>query len=102
MTEEYERPSREELIALCEAGHVKQKDWRNRDSFGAQVKLATARALLMAGCAYEFWEEQKHGCHWITIHAKGFNWFEMSEMTRETAYIPTRERLADAEGSDWY
>lgn len=105
--------SRDELIQLCADGIVPQKDWRNRDSSGAQIQLGQARALLASGCEfYVLHGTSRHSLRtdeetiWVSIQWFGFDHFEYgreSGMTEDdTFYIPTRARLDAAAGKDWY
>ena len=102
-------PDRATLIDLCTRGVVPVEHWSNRDSANAQRKLGEARALLSAGCDFEFTNspEQTTNTIWIRIEFPGFNAFEYDpankdEWEDELFYIPTPERLDIADGKDWY
>lgn len=101
--------SREELIELCDRGVVPVANWTNRDSADAQRQLGEARALLAAGCDFEFVSNpaQTDETIWIEIEYPGFNAFEEGRHDREhwstdLAYIPTAARLDRRDGKDWY
>lgn len=96
--------TREELIDLCTRGVVAQEHWHDRDSAGAQRQLAEARTLLLSGCAFKLADdpESDKNTLWIKITFEGFDYFEIGELTEESFYIPTDERLNKAKGEDWY
>lgn len=105
--------SRDELVALCEAGIVPEEKWSNRDSYSSQTKLGMAWALLKAGCDFKVlyadpespsWSlGTDEDTIWIEIYSKGFHYFEWGEGKEEdTFYIPTRKRLKSRKGRDWY
>jgi hypothetical protein len=96
-------PTREELIALIDQATVPQSEWHDRDSAGAQRQLGEGRALLLAGCDFTFDDPAiEHGCWWITVTYRGFDYFEIGEWSTDNVYIPTAERLAERAGKDWY
>ncbi|MBB3752515.1 hypothetical protein FHT44_005027 [Mycolicibacterium sp. BK634] len=103
-----EEISRETLIELCRDGVVPQKNWYNRDSARAQRQLGEALALLSAGCHYEILHDPdglntNDQTIWIMIECEGFAYHDWGgDLDRETYYIPTRERLNDNAGGDWY
>lgn len=116
--------SRQDLIQLCVDGVVQEKDWTDRDSAKSQIQLGEACALLMAGCDFRVLTGEVKSSPtshlvsdadtwWIEIFYEGFGYYETfsSEDTEEerlsyrqskTAYIPTRQRLNDRVGKDWY
>lgn len=111
--------SREELIAICEKAFVPQKDWEDRDSSSAQIKLGGCYALLKAGCEFEIKTEENTSdgsrcvtdseTIWIQFYVHDFLWFELCEDDNKGSatgdyhfYLPTVKRLLEAEGSDWY
>jgi hypothetical protein len=98
--------SREDLLSLCSGGIVPESSWRNRDSAGSQQQLGEAWALLSAGCRFDVLQsgllKTDEKTVWIEIEFKGFGYFEQGEISAETYYIPTRERLIAAKGEDWY
>jgi hypothetical protein len=101
--------SREDLIDLCRDGIVPQSKWLNRDSAGAQRQLGEAWALLSAGCNYRVLREGRGGLDtndrtiWLQIESEGFAYRDYDgPLDSETYYIPTRKRLNDNLGSDWY
>lgn len=101
--------TREELIQLCTDGVVPVDQWANRDTAGAQEQLGSALALLRAGCEYQTAGDPADtaNTHWIRISYPGFSAFEYGRddrinWTSDLYYIPTRTRLDNANGSDWY
>jgi hypothetical protein len=104
-----EELTREELISICEAAIVPQAQWHDRDSQKSQAKLGEAWALLKADC--EFWIDEEMMADstgrqtiWIRIRSKGFNYFELGDDNYNVGlyYLPTRARLEQAKGKDWY
>jgi len=99
-------PTRQELITLCNRGVVPQTHWHNRDSAGAQIQLATARTLLLAGCEFRLDDTEPtisdKNTWWIEVTYKGFNYFEEGELSTKLFYVPTDVRLIQTAGKDWY
>ncbi len=101
-------PTREHLVDLCTRGVVQHDRWADRDSANAQRQLGEARALLAAGCRFQVIRvgnlASDAGTWWVCIEFRGFQAFEygIDHMEDETFYIPTAERLANADGGDWY
>lgn len=111
--------NREELLALIRDAFVPQEQWSDRDSERAQRQLGEAFALLTAGCEYTIGRQENvkgdPRTLWVHIWSRGFDWFEGTgdpdwdagsqrdrQLNEHTFYVPTRTRLADAAGSDWY
>lgn len=106
--------TRQDLIDLCELGCTPQDQWGDRDSASAVRQLGGAWALLRAGCPFKVMTERNtHAtdvCEtdertiWIEIAFTGFQSFEYGKREGETDtfYIPTQQRLDDANGEDWY
>lgn len=96
-------PDRDALLELCERAFVPQSDWANRDSSSAQRQLGEAYALIKAGCDVTVYD-LKHDSWWVAIAFEGFDAFEYGRehTTTESFYIPTRGRLDQAAGKDWY
>lgn len=104
--------TREELIALCDDGVVPVDKWSNRDSASAQKQLGEARALLAAGCDFDVIDDRGRlksddRTLWVEIIYPGFQAFEWGHSERahwddDTYYLPTRQRLDDNAGRDWY
>ncbi|OBG32389.1 hypothetical protein [Mycolicibacter heraklionensis] len=100
--------SRDDLIAICRDAVVPQGRWRDRDSSAAQRQLGQAWVLLSAGCEYRVMHAGRLATNdrtiWIEITWRGFLDFEYgTEATEsETFYLPTRARLEQAAGGDWY
>lgn len=98
-------PTREELIDLCERGVVPHDRWYNRDSSAAQRQLGEALALLRAGCDFRVPADPAPTSQtwWVRIAFDGFAHFDYGGgQDDELFYIPTAERLAAREGTDWY
>lgn len=100
--------SRDVLVQLCKDGLVPQALWSNRDSSSAQIKLATAGALLQSGCDYTILREPG-GLNtdaqtiWLRIEWEGFGYFDYDGgLDSDTFYLPTRARLNEVAGKDWY
>jgi hypothetical protein len=100
------RPTRDDLIALCERGIVPESKWTDRDSAGAQMQLGKAWALLRAGCDFRLASspEQTEDTHWVEITYEGFDYVEMGagHETTDLFYLPTASRLERKAGHDWY
>jgi len=111
--------TREKLIEICESAFVQQTNWRNRDSASAQIQLGQAFALLKAGCDFDIkYTKEKTGCHtneetiWIQFYVHDFSYFEYqmnedpeyrgSDSNDYHFYLPTRQRLDEVKGADWY
>ena len=98
-------PSRAHLVELCVKGVVPVTDWRNRDTAAAQRQLAEAWALLLAGCDYALADSPSSDerTWWINITFPGFARFDYDGgHDVELFYIPTKRRLEQAAGGDWY
>lgn len=97
--------TREGLIKLCDDGVVFEANWSNRDSSSAQMQLAQCRALLAAQCEF-FAHLDERGRTWdVVIEYRGFNYFEYGTdvgLDDKRFYVPTRQRLDDNKGEDWY
>lgn len=100
--------TREELLSICEDAFVPQKKWSNRDSAEAQKQLGWCYAWLKAGCEFEILTKDTLGTDestiWVEITAQGFMYFESGEgcEDKESFYLPTRQRLEERKGGDWY
>lgn len=94
---------RDELLSICEAAFVPQEHWSNRDSASAQRQLGEAYALLKAGCEYWIGRDTDARTIWVTIEYEGFAHKDYDGgLDTDHFYLPTRQRLADANGTDWY
>lgn len=108
MTTSTEEFTRETLIELCQDGLVPQTKWYNRDSASAQRQLGEALALLSAGCNYRVLRERggldtNDQTIWLEIESEGFAYHDYDgPLDRDNYYIPTRNRLDENAGSDWY
>lgn len=103
--------TREELVSICERAIVPVDRWRNRDSAGAQEGVGRAWALLKAGAEFSVITTGTLATTdetiWIEVEWPGFMAFEYGRSDRsnlddDTFYLPTPERLAEADGKDWY
>lgn len=101
-----EPPTRDELIQICADAIVPQEHWRDRDSARAHMQLGEALALLTAGCDFDVVPDGK--TFQVHIQFRGFDWFEGGfgeedrYLSNERYYIPTRARLDEVDGKDWY
>lgn len=125
-----QKPSREELIELCRDAVVPFLKWNNRDSYLSQVNLTSIYAGLKAGLKYSI--KIEGGTIWITFkkptkkqradlsnhnlnidslddYRQHFG--DESEMFDGNgidwdsylgSYMPTRKRLDECQGEDWY
>lgn len=95
--------TREELVAICEAAFVPQEHWSDRDSSAAQRQLGEAYALLKAGCELQIDPDTNARTIWVSITFEGFAHKDYNgDLETRTFYLPTRSRLANAKGIDWY
>lgn len=98
--------TREELIAICEAAIVPMEHWSNRDSSSAQEQVGQAWALLRAGAPFTLRTHDPatdERTIWVDIERKGFCYFEVDgPLEMDLFYLPTRARLEDRSGRDWY
>ena len=96
--------TREVLLQLCNDAIVQESSWSDPDTTNSQLGVGACWALLKAGCEYKTNLDD----YYIHIHfkAKDSIWFERSEPVyndnKYKFYLPTRERLNEAEGKDWY
>lgn len=106
-----ESPTREELVALCEEAVAPVASWHDRDSASATEQLGKAWALLKAGCDFNLTRGaycvSDESTWWVDIWWPGFSAFEYGRddhdaWEHETFYIPTRKRVDEAAGRDWY
>ena len=98
---------RNELISCCQDAVVPEANWRNRDSASAQRQVGEALALLRSGCPFALSDSPSTDDEtwWVDITFRGFQTFELGEdeVTEvDLFYIPTRQRLDEAAGRDWY
>jgi hypothetical protein len=100
------RPSREELITLCEKAVVSVEKWENRDTPAAQEQIGICWAYLKAGCEFEVIESDAF-YHQISIFHPTFHTIESQqpmepmELEETSFYVPTQQRIESSEG-DWY
>jgi len=122
--------SREELIAICGDSVVPAEKWSDRDSYSAQVNVEKVYQLLKAGCEFiatvdvygdfidvsfnNITHEQERAsmCVCLDIDSledyKGEGEMFYAERCIDFdkkyigGYIPTRKRLEEFDGRDWY
>lgn len=102
----------EELIRICEDAIVQREQWRDRDTPETQHQVGVCWALLRAGCSYrvraapECWGDScvtDDETIWLEITAPNFGTFDWGGSPEtETFYLPTRSRLEERRGQDWY
>ena len=99
--------TREDLIKYCDKCVVPYKEWSNRDSFAAQQGVGTIRQLLLDGCEFKIFTSEntkendlKSDDHtiWIGI----FHYEFEDEGDWQTYYLPSKNRLKESKGKDWY
>jgi hypothetical protein len=103
--------TREQLIDICEKAIVPEEKWGNRDSALAHQKIGMAWAYLKAGVPFKVTRQgdspycvtDSHTI-WLEFSVKDFGCWDYREGERgiETAYLPTKKRLAERKGEDWY
>jgi len=99
---------RQDLIKLCQDAVVPIKKWGDRDCSDAHRQLGEAWALLKAGCPFKILTDKDlktdRNTIWVEISFTDFSGFEanIDHNASETFYIPTRERLNNNKGKDWY
>lgn len=94
---------RDELISICEAAFVPQEHWSNRDTASAQRQLGEAYALLKAGCEFWIGPASNDQTLWVNIAFEGFAHKDYDGgLDTDHFYLPTRKRLEEANGTDWY
>lgn len=102
---------RQDLLKLCEDAVVPIKKWGDRDCSEAHMQLGQAWALLKAGCPFEIMQEKDsngldtdENTIWVEIKFTDFSGAEngVDLNASETFYIPTRKRLNENKGKDWY
>jgi hypothetical protein len=103
--------SREALIGLCRDGLVPQEKWSDRDTARAQQQLGALLALLSAGCDFTARPGHRGMMLDVRVEYRGFSWFEGGfdydedrdmYLEHDDFYVPTRARLTDVDGGDWY
>ena len=99
--------TRKELIEICELAIVQESAWCNRDSCSAQLNIGQAWAFLKAGVPYKILRKGNLQTNdyiiWLEFKPMDFGSFENgSRLGNEIAYLPTKQRMASANGGDWY
>lgn len=100
--------SREDLLNICQRASVPHQKWYDRDSADAQRQVGECLMLLRAGCKFTIMKDKKDSlCTnertiWVKVFFPGFATFEGGNMCNDTFYLPTRKRLEEANGGDWY
>ena len=122
--------NRDDLICICRDSVVNHRDWHDRDSNSAQIQLNDIYNALTAGIEYTYKTDNR--TIWITFEkatyddlSKGsyldissiddyrldcdpnyenemFEGHGLDLTDGDFGYIPTRERLDEANGYDWY
>ncbi len=70
------------------------------------MQLGECLALLSAGCDFDVRPDGK--TYKVYIEFRGFDWFEGGfdhedrYLSDESYYVPTRARLDEVDGGDWY
>lgn len=98
---------RKELIEICEKAIVPMDEWSDRDSYSAQVQLAEAWMLLLAGAPFEILTTSSlktdNRTIWVNFSGiKGFDYFEQGDKYEALCYLPTPARLEETGYGDWY
>lgn len=105
--------TREELVAICEAAIVPKERWSDRDTPHSIERVGVCWAFLKAGCDFRIRtkpQSPSDGCVtdtdtiWLDVTHPDFISIECGEGDGETEtfYLPTRQRLAERAGRDWY
>lgn len=123
--------TREELIEICEASIVPYTEWNNRDSYVSQLNVNQCYGLLMANAEYEVKfdyknilvnfinltpdiinESNNYNLNYDDVYlykeenpdSEMFEYYDYVDIdqTEKSCYLPTRKRLEETEGSDWY
>jgi hypothetical protein len=99
--------TRKELIEICELAIVKESQWHNRDSCSAHENVGRAWAFLKAGVPYKILRkgniQTSDYTIWLEFKPMDFGSFENgTRLGSETAYLPTKQRIASANCGDWY
>ena len=101
--------TREELIAICEDAIVPVDKWGNRDSPASHEKLGQCLVFLKAGCEFSVTYGEPGNCVtddrtiWLYVFYPSFGTFDHGGPGEELhVYLPTRKRLDDRKGRDWY
>lgn len=122
-------PTKEQLIELCEKSVVRCSNWHDRDSYSAQVNVQNIYRGLMLNLDYTLTIDDDYqsitvnfiNCNKTQPDADKYNldidslddYFELrgsdsemfyrsSEFDSWGGFLPTAERLQEADGSDWY
>jgi len=124
--------SREDLIEICEDAVVSCSEWHDRDSYGAQYQLNEIHGLLKFGAKYtystqddtiwvtfknlnnvnpldipmyldiddrdDFFNTEDNADHEMLDASGAWHIDENSAY----GFLPTKERLLEVDGSDWY
>ena len=107
MTTDY---TREELISICEAAIVPISKWLNREAPYSQEQLGLCATMLKCGAEFFISHAGRTATNdktiWVAVHWPSFNDMEQGHKewnsVSDTFYLPTRQRLANANGGDWY
>lgn len=102
--------NKEQLIEICEKAIVPHKEWINRDTSDAQAQIAVAAAYLKCGCDFRVLTDENNSgglatdkeTIWLEITFSGFGTFEGGDKEKQTYFLPTPERIKNADMRDWY
>ena len=100
--------TRDELIAICERAVVQHERWSDRDTARAQEGVGKAWAFLRAGCDFHVITEgdlcvTDDRTIWVEITHDIFGVIDWGgPQETERFYLPTRARLDETDGGDWY
>lgn len=98
---------RRDLIQLCYKSIVPIKKWHNRDSPSAQAGVGKVLVLLTAGARFKI-RTTPQKTNDMCVSNKHTLWIDIEHYEFEepkkfhTYYLPTLERLKEANGEDWY
>ncbi len=102
---------RDELLSLCRDAFLPQEKWSDRDTARCQQQLGELYALILAGCEYSTRTGHMGRMLDVRVAFRGFGWFEGGYdpdddrdlyLDHDDFYLPTRQRLAEVAGGDWY
>ena len=123
--------TREELIDICESSIVSYTEWNNRDSYVSQLNVNECYGLLMANAEYELkidsdtiWvnfinltpdiirQSHNYNLNYDDVYlykeenpdSEMFEYYGSVDIddTKTNCYLPTRKRLEETLGYDWY
>ena len=131
-TQNKEKYSTEDLITICERAVVPFTEWGNRDSYSAQVQLSDIYSFLKSGCDYTIGDNTDERTIWISFEniteqqedeawrhnlnidslddyrkefgydGEMFDGYGLRNSNSKLGYLPTKKRLQESNGGDWY